>query len=225
MKQNIKITKREMKEDKFTTFMLMAKEYATERWIYFAAGAGAVIIIVLGMVFFRSYQTSQEQKAIETYNRAKGELYSGNYQLAIVDFKAVVDEYGSTDMAGSAAFNLANAYFGAKNYPEAKTAFEAYLSNYADDPYFTTSAMAGVAECLAASGDLVGAADKYRETAEKYPSFKLAGEFYLKAMECYVKAGNLESAKVVFAKINSDFQDTRYYLEGARLAAENKIQL
>jgi TolA-binding protein len=154
-----------------------------------------------------------------------GEMRSGNYQLAIVDLKTVIDEYGSSSQAEQASFNLANAYFGVKNYPEAKTAFEDYLSKYGSDIYFETSAMAGIAASMAGNGDIKDAADKYREIAEKYPDFKLAGEFYLKAMLHYIKSDNLESAKVMYAKISKDFENTRYYQEGTRLAGEYKIKL
>jgi len=225
MRQNIKITKREMKEDKFTTFMLLAKDYVLQNWIYFAVGAAAVIIFVVGVTLIKSNQSKSGQQAAEIYNRGMSQLRSGNHQLAIVDLKTVVDEYGSTDFGRQAAFSLGNAYFGAGNFAEAKNAFENYLANYSDNAFFVTSAMTGIAASLAGLGDMQGAADKYRETAEKYPDFALAGEFYLKAMQYYIRADQLESARVIYAKLAKDFKDTQYYTDGARLAAEHRIKL
>jgi len=225
MRQNVRITKREIKEDKFATFMLVAKDYVVERWTYFAISAAAIIVVVVAFTLIRSSQSSQEGEALQAYNRALSELRSANFQLAIVDFKTVMDQYGSSSLAEPAAFNLGNAHFGASNFAEAKTAFEDYLKRYAGNKYFVTSAMAGVAASLAGLGETKAAADKFRETAEKYPDFKLAGEYYLKALEYYIKANEMESAKVILAKLTKDFPETRYYMEGARLAAEHGLRL
>jgi len=225
MKHNVKITKREMKEDKFTTFILLAKDYVTERWQFVAGGVAAVVIIIGAIILMQSQQGKKDAAAMDIYNRAMGELRSGNSQLAIVDFKSIVDDYGSTSHAKMAAFNLANAYFAARNYPEAKTAFENYLDKYSDSEYFMTSAMAGIADCLAGTEDFKAAADKYREIAEKYPDFKLTGEYYLKALQNYIKANEMESAKVTLAKITNDFKDTQYFMDGTRLAAEHGLRL
>lgn len=225
MRQNIKISKREMKEDKFTTFILRAKDYVTENWMYFAGGLAAVIIVVGGISLIQSNRTKQEIQAAEIYNRAMTEYHNGSYQLAITDFKSVVDQYGSTSRAKDAAFNLGNAYFANGSHLEAKEAFENYLAEYSDNEYFVTSAIAGIAASLAGMGQFQEAADKYREAAEKYEDFKMAGQYYLKAMQYYIKAQQPESAKVIFAKITNEFKDTPVYLDAARLAAEHKINL
>lgn len=225
MRQQIKISKREMKEDKFTTFVLRGKDYFFDHWQYFAGGIAAVIIVVVATILIQSRQAVRNEEALSVFNRAMTEYRSGSNQLAIVDFKTIVDEFGSSDLAAMAAFNLGNAYFAAQNFADAKTAFEHYLDAYTDNEYFITSAMAGIAASMASLGDAQGAADKYREAAEKYPEFKLAGKYYLKAMQFYIKAGQLESAKVMFAKITNEFEDTAYYTEGARLAAEYHILL
>jgi outer membrane protein assembly factor BamD (BamD/ComL family) len=225
MRQNIKISKREMKEDKFTTFMLQSKEYIIDNWVYFAGGLAAVIIIIAGLSLMKSSQAKGDLQASEVYNRAMTEFRSGNHQLAIVDFKTVVDEYGSSVHARDAAFNLGNAYFSAGNYAEAKTAFENYMDQYSDNEYFTTSAIAGIAASLAGVGENKNAADKYREAAEKFPDFKLAGQYYVRALEYYLKAEEMESARVIYAILAKDYEGTQYYLDGALMASEHKIKL
>jgi TolA-binding protein len=225
MSKTIKISKREIKEDKFTTFMLLAKDYVMERWVYFVGGVAVVFAAVIIVSFLKSGSAKNEQQAEGVYGRAMSELYNKNYQLAIVDFKTVVDQYGSSSQGEMALFNLANAYLLAKNFPDAKTAFERYLAKYDGDKYFTTSAIAGIAACLAGTGDVAGAAEKYREAAEKYATFQLAGEYYYQALYYFIKSGNLESAKVVLAKINKEFSSSRFAREGLRLASEHNIVL
>ena len=225
MRQNIKITKREMKEDKFTTFMLQAKDYFLENWIFFVGGIAAVIIIIVGITVINSNRSGKQEQAADIFNRAMTEYRSGSHQLAIADFKTIVDDYGSAYCAKDALFNLGNAYFAAGNYTEAKASFENYLAEKPEDLYFITSAMAGIAASMAGGNDLKGAADKYREIAETYPDFKLADKYLYQAMHYYVKGGEMESARVVYAKLAKDFADSQQYLDAARLAAENKITL
>jgi len=225
MRHNVKITKREIKEDKFTTFVFQAKDYVTERWAYFVGAAAVIIIVIVGVSLIRSQGATQMQEAANLYNQALNEYRSANYQLAIVDFKTIMDDYGSTSYGPMAAFNLGNAYFSAKNYTEAKSAFEAYLDKYKGDKYFVTSAIAGIAASLAGSGEFKQAADEYRRAAEKYPDFGLAPEYYLHALDNYVKADEMESAKVVLAKLTNDYKNTQYFMRGARLAAEHGLRL
>jgi TolA-binding protein len=225
MRHNVKITKREIKEDKFTTFVFQAKDYVYNRWPYFVGAAAVIVIIIVAISLIQSQGTARTKEAADIYNRALGEYRSSNYQLAVVDFKTIIDDYGSTSYGPQAAFNLGNAYFAAKNYTEAKTAFENYLNDYKSDKYFVTSAMAGVAASLAGLGQYKDAADTYREAAEKFSDFNLAGEYYLDALENYVKANEMESAKVILAKLTNDYKNTQYYLTGTRLAAEHGLRL
>jgi TolA-binding protein len=225
MRHNVKITKREIKEDKFTTFVFRAKDYVYNRWAYFVGAAAVIVILIGGFMMIQSQGASREKEAADIYNRALGEYRSANYQLAIVDFKTVIDDYGSTSYGRMAAFNLGNAYFSAKNYTEAKTAFENYLKNYKDDKYFVTSAMSGVAASLAGMGQYQEAADQYRATAEKYPDFNLAGEYYVDALDNYIRAEQMESAKVILAKLTNEYKNTQYYIQGTRMAAEHGLRL
>ncbi|MFH1701381.1 MAG: tetratricopeptide repeat protein [Candidatus Zixiibacteriota bacterium] len=226
MAQNIKITKRDLKEDKFTTNMLLAKDYIMNNWVIFAGGAAVIVLIVLGITFLQQEQSRKEIAAADIYNRAASQLMGKSYPLAIVDYKLIIDEYGSSTVAEQATFELGNAYFYNKQYTEAKEAFEAYLSSYeGNNQYFTTSAMAGAAASLAALGDMAGAADMYRAAAEKYPDFDMAGQYLYDAMKHYALAENLESARVIFAKLTNDYKSSRFYRDAVRLAGEYGIEL
>lgn len=225
MSRNIRISKREMKEDKFTTFMLLAKERFMDNWTFVAGGVALIIIIVAAMMYYQSSGVKKEAEASEIFARAESDMYSRNYQLAIVDFKNIVDDFSSTVYARQALFNLGNSYFYSKNYTEARAVFEDYLEKYNDDKYFTVSAIAGIAATLVGTGDLIAAADKYREAAEKYPDFSVTGEYLVQAMKYYIKGGQPESAKVVYAKLSKQFEGSKYHKDGQRIAGEHNIKL
>ncbi len=225
MAKKIKITKRDMKEDSFVTFMLQTKDFLLERWVYFIGGVALVVVVIVALSIMQSERGKNEKEAADVYSRAMSSYLQRNYQVAIIDFQSILDNYGSTSSAPAARFNLGNAYFGVKNYTEAITAFETYLRKYGDDKVFASSALAGIGASLAGNGDLRGAADKYREAAEKFPDFPLAGEYYLMAMKYYIKAGETESARVIFARLAKDYENTTYFVESQRIAGENNISL
>jgi len=226
MDKKVKINKRAIKEDKFTTFVFLAKDYFIDNWTYFAGGVILVIAAIAAITFVRSNSVKGEQAAIDTYNRAMGELSVRNYQPAVADLRVVIDQYGSSSQAQMALFTLGNTYLEMKNYNEAKVAFEEFLDKYGkDDQYFTASVISGIAAALAGTGDMSAAAAKYREAAEKYPDMELAGDYYLQAMHYYLKSGDMESARSMYAKIAERFVGTAYYTNGQRIASEYKLSL
>lgn len=225
MDKRIKIDRRAIKEDKFTTFVFLAKDYVLNNWTYFVGGIILIIAVIAAVTFVSSSGIKSEQAAIDLYNRAMGELSVRNYQPAVADLKAVIDQYGSSSQARMALFLLGSTYLEMKSYSEAETAFEKFLGKYGEDRYFTVSAISGIAAALAGTGDMPAAAAKYREAAEKYPDMELAGDYYLKAMHYYLKSGDMESARSMYAKIAERFAGTAYYTNSRRIASEYKLSL
>lgn len=225
MAKKTRITRREMKEDSFVTFMLQTKDFMLERWVYFLGGLALIVVVIVAFSIIKAEQAKSEKAAADFYSRAMSSYFGRQYQAAIIDFQSIIEKYGSTSSARSALFNLGNTYFAAKNYPEAIATFEQYLEKYQEDIVFTASAMAGIAASLAGNGDFKGGADKFRETAEKYPEYALAGEYYLRAMKFYIKAGEIESARVIFARLAKDYENSVYYAESQRVAGEHDISL
>lgn len=224
MSQKVKITKKDLKQDKFTTTMLLAKDNIVEHWMYYVGGLVAVFLLVFGVTFYKQEGQTKNAEASDLFNRGMSEYMSNNYELATSTFISVVDDFGSTVSAEKALFNLGNAYFLNNNFDKAIEAFNDYLKKYGGkDKYFTCSAIAGVAASLAGKGEAQQAADKYREAAERFPDFEFAGKYYVKAMEQYVAAGNMESAKVVFAKLEKNYKDASFYDDAVLVAAENNL--
>ncbi len=226
MKQNVKITKRDLKEDKFATTMLLAKDNIVENWMYYAGGLAFIFILVFGITFLKQEGEKKDVEAAVFYNKGLSLYLNQQHEQAIVELTTVLDEFGSSDVAKQAQFNLGNAYFAKNDYDMAISAFETYIQKYGgEDKYFTTSALAGIAASLASKGDHLGAADKYREAAERYTDFKLAGEYYLYAMKAYIAGGNLESARVIYATMAKKFESTAYYNDAMLVAGENGLTL
>jgi len=223
MAKNIKINKREMKEDKFTTFMLQSKDMVTQHWMYFVGALVLIFAIVLAVGYFKDSQAKAEVAAGELYSKATSSYLQGNFNGAVVDYQAVVENYGSSSYGKQALFELANSYYGAKRYDQAKATYEQYVAKYKDDKFFNASAIAGIAASLVGLGDFAAAADKYRDAADAYPEFELAGDYLVKSLYFYLKADNTESAKVVLARIKNDYKGSTTDHEAQLIASEHNL--
>ncbi|MCK5127759.1 MAG: tetratricopeptide repeat protein [candidate division Zixibacteria bacterium] len=230
MRQNIKITKKDLKQDKFTSAMFLGKDYFLENWIIFAGGLAAIFLVVFGIVYMQSQSQESDYRAGEIYNRAMGQFLNNEYGQAIVDFQMILSEYSSSEYAEQAAFNLANTHFAKKDYPIAQQAFEDYLNKFGDDPFFTTSAISGVAACIASSASTMDAVerynqvgDKYRKAAEEFPEFKPSAKYYVNAMKYYAMAGNIEAAAEVYSILSEQHENTQYFRDASLIAGEYSI--
>ena len=102
----VKLTKRQIKEDKFTAFMLNSKQQVEVNWQYLAI---AVIVIILGVVGSIYYLDSIKEASRQAATKmAKGnlEFRGGNSQVAILTFTEIINNYGGTKSAEQATFML-----------------------------------------------------------------------------------------------------------------------
>ena len=110
MHQKVKITKRQLKEDKFTTFMLQSKDRIQESWQFFVIGAVAVVLIVVGIVYYYDSQGKAETESATTFAQALQDYRGGNTQVALLSFAQIVEDYGDQPVAEYSTYLLGNAY-------------------------------------------------------------------------------------------------------------------
>jgi len=222
MRNKVKITKRQIKEDKFTNNMLLAKDWLMENWQIVSIAAAIVVVAIVAVVYFTNVSKGKEQEAMDRYYRAVAEFRRQNYQPAILEFGSIANEY-SGEIAGMALFNLANAHYESKNYDEAMTNFQKYIDNYHDDKLITASAIAGIAACLEDKSDFKAAGDKFMEAIEYYPDSPNAPDFYLGAVRNYVMAGDEEDADKTLSELKEKYPNTPYSKSATRLAMRLKV--
>ena len=66
MQTKVKLTKRQLKEDKFTTFMLTAKDRLQENWQFYVIALLAIVLVVVGGVYFLNQGKARQQEAAVT---------------------------------------------------------------------------------------------------------------------------------------------------------------
>jgi len=215
-----KLTKRQMKEDKFTVFMLNAKNQVLDNWQYLVVGLVVVILAVTGTVYYFNSRQAQKQEAASRFARALMDYRAGNNQVAIMGLNQVVEEYGGDEVAEQAILLLGNINYETRNYPEAIRHFEMYLSKYRKSPFNRTAALAGIASSLENQGQYREAAEKFVAAYNEYPNGPMIGDYQMSAMRNFLEGGEVDQAKTYLELITNEFDDTDLADRAVRLFSE-----
>ena len=181
MPTRVKITKQQMKQDKFTTFMLQSKDWFVERWQIIAIAAAIVVVVIVAIFYISNLKETRALEAANRLNTAISMLRQQQYGDALPELQQIADEYGGK-IGARALFYLADGQYEGKNYGEAMAAFQRYIDKYGNDKIAAASAIAGIAACLENTFEYAAAGDKYIEAAEFYPESPSAPDYYLGAV-------------------------------------------
>jgi TolA-binding protein len=204
-----RITKKEMKQDKFVTYSLRVSEWIQKHLNEVLMAAGGVVLVAAVLFFIFSSQAKRERKAAELLGKASFGLQSGNMAGAVEDLQTVVNSYASTKSAGQAAFYLAYAYFYARDYVQAQSLFEKYVQKYREDPLLSASAQAGIADCQMQTGDPAAAAESFLKAVSMSPQIFLAPQYLLRAASAYMQADQNERAREILHRLIDEYPDSR----------------
>ncbi len=220
MHGKVKLTRRQIKEDKFATFMLTAKNRFEENWQYYVIGAVAVILAVVAVVYYVNSSASGREEAAKKYSEALASSGSGNNQVAILNLQQIVDQNADATTTRQAVFMLGQLNLESRNYPEATRYFEQFASKYRDDKLMYAAALAGLGVCAENQGQYADAAAKYQQAAEAYPGGPSEGDYLASSMRSFLEAGDVEKARTQLAALKDKFKNTEIANRAERLFAE-----
>lgn len=216
----VRLTKRQIKEDKFTTFMLTWKSVAEDNWQFLVIGVAALVLLVVGGVYFANYRTERVDQAAQKFARTMLDYRNGNNQIAILGFTQILDEYGDDDVASRATFLLGNLHLSGRNYDEAIRYFDLFLDSYDNDLFTRAAAMAGKAAALENQGLHVQAALAFSAAYDEYPEGPLVGDYLTGSMRNFLEAGDNAAAEAKLKVIIDKFGKSDLAKNSARLFAE-----
>jgi predicted negative regulator of RcsB-dependent stress response len=219
MHSKVKLSKREIKEDKFTTFVLTAKDQFAESWQYIVIGAVVVVLVVAGTIYFFSNRSSQQIEGAEKLSKALADYHSNNTQVALLSFGQIASDY-SGSAADEATFMLGKVNLETQNYAEARKQFENYLGRSTGDKLKRAAALAGLAGCLEGEAKYAEAAAKYLDAAKEFPGGPQDEEFQISAMRAFLDAGDTEKAKVQLAELKKQFKGSGKVYRAEMMLAE-----
>ena len=224
MYNKVKLSKRQIKEDKFTTFMLTYKKYAAENWQYFAMGAIGLVLVVFAVIYFANSAVEKESEAATRFSQALLEYRNGNNQVAILSLTQIVDEYAGNDVAQQATFLLGRLNFEIRNYTESQRYYQMYLDKHPNDPTFRSAAYDGIASGLENLGQYAEAAEYYVRAYDEMDNAPMAGDYLISAMRNYLAVGDREKAQTYLKILESEFDGTTLANRATRLFAEKTVE-
>ncbi len=219
LKPHKRITKRQLKQDKFVTYYFKAVDFVEKNSRQILSALGAAAVISLAIFIYSEKQAESEGKAVVELAKATKEYANGNYETAATILKNLLDTYGGAESATLAKFYLANTNFELKNYNEAEKYYREF-ADASDDKELTASALSGLAACLEAQGKFKEAAERYQQTAEKYKDEFFAAENLYHSARCYLLSGDRAAANALLNRLIENYPDSDVEADAQLLLAE-----
>ncbi len=219
LKAQKKLTRRQIKEDKFVTYYFKTQEYVRENGQTILYGIGIVAAILIASLIFSSKSAEKEQSAVVQLTQAKLEYFNNNYAAAIPILNNLISSYGGTASGHEARYYLGNSHFNNGDHAEAEKYFKEYLEDGGDE-VLQASATAGIAASLEEQKNYAAAAEFYSEAARKYSEVFLAAETLYNSARCHVLAGNTEQARSVLSLLLEKYPDSSIKNEAEIFLAE-----
>ena len=220
LKPKKKLTRREIKEDKFLTFVAKATKWFNENSKYIAIALAALVVAVAVGYLIVSSKHQAETAASGRLIRAMAAYNNMAFDRAIPILQGIVDQFPGTKSAGIAAFYLGRAYYNKENYEEAKKYFSLYVEKYGDDPLLKSAALAGLGACYAQQGDKEMAAQYYEKAAKKEKEFFNAADYLFSAAENYAEIGKIGKAQELLQLVLEKYPQTPVANDAKMLLAE-----
>ncbi len=220
MQSKVKLTKREIKEDKFTTFMLTAKDQFQQNWQFYVIGIVVVILLVAAVSYYFSSQSTKGEEASARFARAMLDYQNGNDQIAILGFTEVIDDYGGAAVCEQAVYLVGKINLDTRNYSEAIRYFQMYLDKYKADRISRAAALAGIAVASENQGNNAEAAASFVRASEEYPEGPMAADYELGAVRNFLEVGDAESAEARLAVLKKEHADDENTNRAIRLYTE-----
>ncbi|MCK4574279.1 MAG: tetratricopeptide repeat protein [candidate division Zixibacteria bacterium] len=220
MQPKVKLTKRQMKEDKFTPFMLTSKQQFLENWQFYVIGVVILILVVVASSYYFDAKEQSRVDAAAQYAQALADYRNGNTQVAIMSFNQLLEDYSDDEVADQATYLLGKINYDSKNYPEAIRYYEMYVSKFKTSMLTRSAALAGIAASYENQGDYLNAALKFGAACDEYPTGPLCGDYHAGAMRNYIETGDIEKARSHLDIIKEKFGGSTLEARAIRLFSE-----
>jgi len=215
-----RITKHQMKQDNFVTYALKSSEYIRKNRNFFLIGVAAAVVII-AIIYFISYSFSRRNiNAEEMFGKAQMATAMNQTDLAITDYKSILDEFGSAKIADKACYYLARLLYDLNNHDSALVYFEKYINDYGKDNMLLGSAYNGAAICLEDKKDYGRAGEYYFKAAQLANDEIFAPDYYMNAGRAYHLAGQLDSAEKAYQVVADNYRQATGYNTARKKLAE-----
>lgn len=215
-----RITKAQMKQDKLVIAALKASEYVQKNKKYFLMGGGGVLAIAVILLIISYWSGKRAADAVELFGKAQLSTAMGQTSLAIADYSTLVNEYGSTDVAATACYLLADIYARQNNFDSAAVYYQKYCDNFGNNKMLLAAAYAGLAVALENKGDFARSAENFMKAAKVADDETTSPEYLAGAGRTFTKASQYDKAVKAYQQIIDRYNRSQYYSIARRKLAE-----
>ena len=125
-----RITRREIKEDRFIQFIYSANDYIAGHVQEILIGVGVVVIASVAGAWFANSRQASDEAAARLLAPAQTAMQNNRTEDAIPIYQRILTDHGGAEGSREATLGLANAFFRTGNTDEAKRYYEKYISDY-----------------------------------------------------------------------------------------------
>jgi tetratricopeptide (TPR) repeat protein len=209
-----KLSKKEIKQDKFVETYYKVYGYFDENKSRMLTYAVALIIVVFAVIYYINNKKENNEKAEVLLSQVMNVYDQGSYLEAIEGrpsqnisgLKKIVEDYGSTENGETAKIYLANSYDMLGKSDEALK----YYSDYGGDiAIYKAASLAGQAGIYAGRKEYEKAADLFRKASRISKTDVQNPDYMLNASINYISAGNVDEAKPLLESIKKDYPESQ----------------
>lgn len=219
-----KITKQDIKEDKFVTSVVKGTAYASENVRSVVLMAVALVLVVMGVLVWRYYRAKRVEGAETRLGIAQIAYSIGQFMECKDTLLSLVNNYGGTKQAKVAMFLLGHIYYGTGMPDSAEVYWKGFLESKFKDNDMRAGAMMGIASVLSDRNQFEEAGQAFEKCYEEFPDYVDRGDFLLKSAENYKEAGQSEKAISLLEKYIREYEKSSKIQTAKLLLAELKAR-
>lgn len=214
-KKQKSFSRKEIREDKLVTYYYKALQLLEDYKRELRIGAGVVVVLILGYLFFLNRANVQNEEANLELSRMTPIYQQGAFLEAIegqpgtsrIGLEQIVEKYDGTENGETAKVMLANSYYFLEEIDKAQSYYEDYGG---DVPLLEAASYAGVAACHESRANYAEAAEWYEKAASAFEENVLAPKYLVMAGVNYLDAGDKESAREALERVKTDYAQSAY---------------
>ena len=230
MAQSERLTKEEIKQDKFIESVLQSYVFLKENLTTIIIVVGVVVVAVAGYAAYRQDQVNSRAKsalalneATQAYQTAEESLFDAAklaesaalLKTAQTQLQAVFQKHPNTAFADKARYQYAKTLYYQGNYPEARSQFQQITEKHqAENQIYSLYSQKAIGNCYEQEGDYEKAiaayeAKEFRPSPQLSPEirqFVLANAKFNQAL-CYEKLGDTAMARATYEEIIDEFRN------------------
>ncbi len=224
LKPQKKLTKKELKEDKFVKTAMETRAFIEDNIKQVSIVTGVVFGLFILIMIYSYVHSQTTEQSFTLLGEAQIEFQNMNYTKAKALLSRLEDEYAGTEASEQGLFLLGNLEYQRGNIEQAAEAYRSFIDSYDGSEILLAAGYAGYAACMEKQGKYEEAAQYYLKAKAAAPKFVEAPNYlYLAALNA-IAANKPDQAKNYLQQVTQNYQDSERLFDAKEKLAylENK---